>query len=88
MKPNPRPDLHGAPVYLPDVGDIVKNPIKWEREIRWMGQMFWQLLDDITSAEEDRGEISEQQYDAGFEDGYDHRGERDTHEGQLSEDDI
>ncbi len=87
MKPNPRPDLLGAPVYLPDTGEMVLNSLKHVREIVWMAHMFWQLLDEIDSDEEAQFKELDSNYDsgwdAGFEEGFKHRRERELQEGDI-----
>jgi hypothetical protein len=70
MMNNPRPDLHGAPAYLPDVGEMALEPEKWFREIKWMALMFPQLLDEIDQNERLHELDVLHQYDQGFEDGY------------------
>lgn len=80
---NPRPDLHGAPKHLPDVGEMALEPEKWFRHIKWMALMFPQLLDEIDQNER-LHEIDElHQYDQGFEDGYSHGIDQRDHEEGL-----
>lgn len=76
MKPNPYPDVHGAPVHLPDTGEIVLSHEKHEREIIWMAEMFWKLVNDLEMLQTQTDEDLDNSYDEGFEAGMQHGSER------------
>ena len=65
MKSNPRPELLGSPIYLPDTGEMVSHPEKWNYQIRWMAGLFWQLIDEVDKSSESL-DIA---YNEGWDDG-------------------
>ena len=83
MIQNPRPDLLGAPKELPSGDEIAFLHAKFNREIRWMAHMFWQLLDELDRDDELSEQRELEQYDTGFEAGMQHGMDRADHEGDY-----
>lgn len=73
MIENPRPDLLGAPKWLPTREEIALDAQnEYLREVRYMAQMYYQLLDEIDQNEELQARELLEQFDLGFEEGYAH----------------
>ena len=78
MKMNPRPDWPGAPVYLPDVGEL--QTTENLETLRWFGEAFWRLVNDIDILNNQENKSAESHYDDGYADGVE-----DTRRDRLSE---
>jgi len=70
MKPNPLPDLNGAPVYLPDIGEMILTPDKYRREIRWMAQQFCRLVETTEANENQKFREIDDAWDDGYKAGF------------------